>query len=156
MSIVTIDNFHELRPNYTRILGLDHGTKRIGVAVATPERDMAMPVCTIENKTLDAALKDLADIMKDRDTAFLVIGLPLNMDGTEGSRAQSVRSFAENILKHKELFHAEPIITFSDERLSSHAAEHMLIDDLNMRRDKRKDVIDQIAAVEILKGFLAR
>jgi putative Holliday junction resolvase len=135
------------------ILGLDLGTKTIGVAVSDSFRMTANAVTTIKRKkfTLDAI--ELAKIIADRATVGVVLGLPRNMDGTEGPRAQSTRAFARNLERMPE-FTAMPI-TFWDERLSTIAAEKALLA-ADMTRKRRAEVIDAVAATYILQGVLDR
>lgn len=132
------------------LLGLDLGTKTIGVAVCDPDRKIATAVETVArtNFTKDAA-RVLA-LAAERNAAGFVLGLPINMDGTEGPRAQSTRAFARNFSKLTEL----PIALW-DERLSTAAVERELIGH-DVSRSKRAAVIDQHAAMFILQGALDR
>jgi putative Holliday junction resolvase len=132
------------------LIGIDLGSKTIGVAASDPDRKLAAGVETIARKsfTLDAArLLALAD--ERRATGF-VLGLPINMDGSEGPRAQSTRAFARNLAKLTEL-----AIALWDERLSTVAVERELIA-ADASRAKRAAVIDQHAAAYILQGALDR
>jgi len=132
------------------LLGLDLGTKTIGVAVSDPDRRIAAAVETIQRTTFskDAArLKTLAD---ERSAVGIVLGLPLNMDGSEGPRVQATRAFARNLAR----IHALPIGLW-DERLSTAAVERQLIE-ADVSRAKRAKSIDQHAAVFILQGALDR
>jgi putative Holliday junction resolvase len=132
------------------LTGLDLGTKTIGVAVCDPDRKIAMGVETVArtNFTRDAA-RVLA-LAAERAAVGFVLGLPINMDGSEGPRAQSTRAFARNFSKLTEL----PIALW-DERLSTAAVERGLIE-ADMSRGRRKEVIDQHAAMFILQGALDR
>jgi putative holliday junction resolvase len=132
------------------LLGLDLGTKTIGVAACDPTRRIVTPVETIARKkfTLDAAR--ILALGSERNICGFVLGLPVNMDGSEGPRAQSARSFALN-LSHK----TELPILFWDERLSTVAAERFLIE-ADVSRARRASVIDQHAAVFILQGAVDR
>jgi putative holliday junction resolvase len=132
------------------LIGLDLGTKTIGVATSDPDRKLASGVTTIarNNFTVDAAI--LLALAAERSAAGFVLGLPVNMDGTEGPRAQSTRAFARNFAKLTEL----PIALW-DERLSSAAVERELIA-ADVSRAKRATVIDQHAAAYILQGALDR
>ena len=156
MSIVKLEKLKEKEHIGQRLMGLDLGTKTIGVAISNPERTMAFPVETIKRVKLQPDLERIAALAKEWDTGLFILGLPLNMDGTEGPRCQATRAFADNLLKHSHLFDEEPMIAFEDERLSTHAAEDILLNDLNLRRKKRKAVIDQMAAVQILKSAFAK
>ena len=132
------------------IAGLDLGTKTIGVAVSDLRRSVATPALVIrrEKFTLDAAR--LLELVAAREVKALVLGLPLNMDGSEGPRVQSTRAFARNLEKLTPL-----PITFWDERLSTVAAERALLE-ADASRKRRKEVIDAVAAGYILQGALDR
>ena len=132
------------------LLGLDLGTKTIGVAISTPARTLATPVTTIKRTKFSADAEALLTLARERDVVGLIIGLPLNMDGSEGPRAQSARAFARNLTRLSPLPAA-----FWDERLSTAASERELIA-LDTSRAKRAEVIDQMAASYILQGALDR
>jgi putative Holliday junction resolvase len=132
------------------LIGLDLGTKTIGVAVSDPDRKLATGVETIQRKTFTADAARLLSIAAERGVTGFVLGLPINMDGSEGPRAQSTRAFARNFAKHTDL-----AIGLWDERLSTAAVERELID-LDMSRARRAKVIDEHAAIFILQGALDR
>jgi len=132
------------------LIGLDLGTKTIGVAASDPDRKLATGVETIARKTFSADAKRLLALAAERNAVGFVLGLPLNMDGSEGPRAQSTRAFARNLGKLTEL----PIALW-DERLSTVAVERDLIA-ADVSRKKRAAVIDQHAAAFILQGALDR
>jgi putative Holliday junction resolvase len=132
------------------LIGLDLGTKTIGVAVSDPDRKLATGVETIRRKTFTADAARLLAIAAERGVAGFVLGLPINMDGSEGPRAQSTRAFARNFARLTEL-----AIGLWDERLSTAAVERELID-LDMSRARRAKVIDEHAAIFILQGALDR
>ncbi len=156
MSIVKLEKLVEKPHVDHRLMALDLGTKTIGVAISNPERTMAFPLETIKRVKLKPDLVRIAALAKEWDTAVFILGFPLNMDGTEGPRCQATRAFADNLLQNEPLFHVKPVIAFQDERLSTFAAQDMLINDLDMGREKRKTVIDQMAAVQILKSALEK
>src|SRR5581483_10995933 len=137
-------------PSRGALLGLDIGTKTIGVATSDADRRLATAVETIARKTFTADAKRVLALAAERRCAGFVLGLPLNMDGSEGPRAQSVRAFARNFAKLTEL----PIALW-DERLSTAAVERELIAN-DVSRKKRAAVIDQHAAIFILQGALDR
>ena len=137
-------------PTRGSLLGLDVGTKTIGVATSDADRKLATGVETISRKTFTADVKRLLELGAERRCVGFVLGLPLNMDGTEGPRAQSVRAFARNLSKLTEL-----PIAFWDERLSTVAVERELVA-ADVSRKKRAAVIDQHAAIFILQGALDR
>ena len=133
------------------VVGIDHGEKAIGVAVSDTTLTIATPAMVIRKAkfTQDAAL--LFHLMDDRAAGGLVIGLPVNMDGTEGPRCQSARAFARNLLRLRDL-----PIAFWDERLSTMAANRVLIDEADLSRARRARSVDKIAAAWILQGALDR
>jgi putative Holliday junction resolvase len=132
-----------------RILGLDVGSKTIGLALSDATRIVATPHSTIKRTKFTADASLLRAIIKDMDVDALVIGLPVSMDGTEGPRCQSVRQFATNLLQTIDL-----PIAFWDERLSTAAVERMLIREADMSRRRRAQVVDKAAAAYILQGAL--
>ena len=132
------------------LLGLDLGTKTIGVATSDPDRRLATAVETIERKNFTADAARLLALTGERRATGFVLGLPINMDGSEGPRAQSTRAFARNLAKLTEM----PIALW-DERLSTAAVERQLIA-ADASRSKRAAVIDQHAASYILQGALDR
>ncbi len=132
------------------LIGLDLGTKTIGVAVSDPDRKLATGIETIQRKTFTLDAARLLALAGERSVCGFVLGLPINMDGSEGPRAQSTRAFARNFAKLTEL-----AIGLWDERLSTVAVERELID-MDMSRAKRAKVIDEHAAIFILQGALDR
>jgi len=139
-----------LLPPRGSLLGLDLGTKTIGVATSDADRRLATGVETIMRKTFTEDAKRVLALAGERRCVGFVLGLPLNMDGSEGPRAQSTRAFARNFSKLTEL-----PIAFWDERLSTAAVERELIS-ADVSRKKRAAVIDQHAAIFILQGALDR
>ena len=137
-------------PSTGKLLGLDLGTKTIGVAVSDGLRYTATPLETIARTKFTADAARLTELVAENAAVAFVLGLPLNMDGSEGPRAQSTRAFARNLTQKTPL----PII-FWDERLSTSAVTRMLIE-ADTRRDKRAEVVDKLAASYILQGFLDR
>jgi putative Holliday junction resolvase len=132
------------------LIGLDLGTKTLGVAVSDPDRRLAAGVETIAHTSFQADAKRLLALAAERSAVGFVLGLPVNMDGTEGPRAQSTRAFARNLAKLTEF-----AIGLWDERLSTAAVERELIA-ADASRKKRAAVIDQHAAAYILQGALDR
>jgi putative Holliday junction resolvase len=137
-------------PERGALLGLDLGTKTIGVAVSDPDRRLATGVETVQRKAFRADAARLLSLAAERNAAGFVLGLPINMDGSEGPRAQSTRAFARNLSALTDL-----AIGLWDERLSTAAVERELIG-LDVSRAKRAEVIDQHAAIFILQGALDR
>jgi putative Holliday junction resolvase len=150
MPVVTLMEAAPLLPARGALIGLDLGTKTIGVAASDPDRRLATPVETIARKRFSLDAERLFELAGERVAAGFVLGLPINMDGTEGPRAQSTRAFARNLAKLTKL----PIALW-DERLSTAAVERALIA-ADASRTKRKAVIDQHAAAYILQGALDR
>ncbi|MGO9702718.1 MAG: Holliday junction resolvase RuvX [Xanthobacteraceae bacterium] len=150
MPVVMLMEAAPLLPARGALIGLDLGTKTIGVAASDPDRRLAAPVETIVRKRFNLDAERLFTLAADRRAAGFVLGLPINMDGTEGPRAQSTRAFARNLAKLTEL----PVALW-DERLSTAAVERALIE-ADASRSKRKAIIDQHAAAYILQGALDR
>jgi putative holliday junction resolvase len=156
---VPVVDFLELRTLLVRdgrLMALDVGSKTIGIATSDALRMLATPLMTIKRGKLAADLAALADLAKKHDIKALAIGLPLNMDGTEGPRCQSIRQFAANIAAHAPPpLPALPVV-FQDERLSTAAVTRGMIDDYDMSRAKRAERVDAAAAAWILESALAR
>ena len=131
-----------------KLMGLDLGTKTIGLAVSDTRFKIATPLETIKRSKFTKDTKALRAFEETHNIGALVIGLPLNMDGSEGPRVQASKAFARNLLLQKD----QPIV-FWDERLSTSAVTRTLID-ADMSRAKRADVVDKMAAAYILQGVL--
>jgi putative Holliday junction resolvase len=151
MAVLDLALLPAAMPRHTPIVGLDLGEKTIGVAVSDTSLMIASPLALIRRQkfTLDAAA--LFTLMQSRGAGGLVIGLPRNMDGSEGPRSQSVRAFARNLLRLKDM-----PIAFWDERLSTEAVNRMLIDEADTTRARRAELVDKAAAAWILQGALDR
>lgn len=137
-------------PPTGKLLGLDLGTKTIGVAVSDGMRYSATPLETIKRTKFTEDANRLLQLIAENSIVGLVLGLPLNMDGSEGPRVQSTRAFARNLAQKTPL-----PIAFWDERLSTSAVTRTLIE-ADVRRDKRREVVDKLAASYILQGALER
>jgi len=148
MPVLALADAAALLPERGVLVGLDLGTKTIGVAASDPDRRIAAPVETIARKRFSLDAQRILALAAERRAAGLVLGLPINMDGSEGPRAQSTRAFARNLAQLTDL----PIALW-DERLSTAAVERALIA-ADASRAKRKAVIDQHAAAYILQGAL--
>jgi putative Holliday junction resolvase len=133
------------------LVGLDLGERTIGVAVSDATRTVASPLETIRKTKFTDDAARLFALMQSRGAAGIVIGLPVNMDGSEGPRCQSNRAFARNLLRLREL-----PIAFWDERMSTLAVNRMLIDEMDLTRARRAEVVDKAAAAWILQGALER
>jgi putative Holliday junction resolvase len=150
MAVLSLLETQPLLPARGALIGLDLGSKTIGVATSDPDRRLATVVETIARTAFSADAARILALAAERKTAGFVLGLPVNMDGSEGPRAQSTRAFARNLARLTQL----PIALW-DERLSTAAVERALIE-ADVSRDKRKAVIDQHAAAYILQGALDR
>lgn len=137
-----------LRPGQ-RLLGLDIGSKTIGLALSDASVMLASPAETIRRTKFTADAERLSEFIAAEDVGGLVLGLPVQMDGTEGPKCQSVRQFADNLLEKIDI-----PIAFWDERLSTAAVERVLIGEADMTRKRRGEVVDKMAAAYILQGAL--
>ena len=151
MPVLDLADFAAALPDRTPVVGLDLGEKTIGVAVSDLGRMIASPLRLIRKTKFTEDANRLFALMEDRGAAGVVIGLPVNMDGTEGSRCQSVRAFARNLLRLREL-----PIAFWDERMSTMAVQRMLTDEADLSRARRAALVDKMAATYILQGALER
>jgi putative holliday junction resolvase len=153
MAIRNPTELRALMPRGKRLLGLDLGSKTIGLAIADPGFMVASPIGTIRRTKFTNDARELGKIIKEREVGALVIGLPVNMDGTEGPASQSARQFAANLLQQSDLVGGELEIAFWDERLSTAAVTRMMIE-ADMTRKRRGEVVDKMAAAYILQGAL--
>lgn len=136
--------------NYKRKMGIDYGDVRIGIAFTDLLCTISSPYEVYKTKSEEEDLKYLAELAKKQETDEIIFGLPLNMDGTEGERAEVTRNFAKKLSEISGLN-----IAFVDERLTSVEAEDILIS-AGVRREKRKEMIDKISAQLILQSYLNR
>ena len=144
------EDFAKALPKFQAIAGLDLGTVTLGVAVSDTLLSVATPLETIKRKKFGVDAAKLLQIVQHRNVGALVLGLPMNMDGSEGPRCQSTRAFARNLSQLTDL-----PIGFWDERLSTVAAERALLE-ADTSRKRRSEVIDHVAASYILQGALDR
>lgn len=151
MSVLTLEDFAAALPRTGALAGLDLGEKTIGIAVSDPLRMVGSPLETLSRTKFTADLERLFAILDQRAIGALVIGLPLNMDGTEGPRCQSNRAFARNLVQRRDL----PVL-FWDERLSTAAVTRMMIDEHDLTRKRQDAAVDKLAAAWILQGALDR
>lgn len=147
---ITIEELVSQLPDYARILGLDLGTKTIGIALSDLSRTVATPHSTIKRTKFKNDAQQLVELIEEHEIAALILGYPVNLDGSEGPRAQSTHSFARNFSQVREC----PIVLW-DERLSTVAAERTLLE-ADASRKRRGEVIDKMAASFILQGALDR
>lgn len=131
-----------------RILGIDYGERRIGVAISDTTGTIATPLQTIDGTAPQQAARAIAEIARDREVERIVVGLPMRMDGSSGPSAENAKAFGERLLKA-----GSCPVEYWDERFSSRTAEQALIEG-GARRQKRKQVIDKLAAQIILQHYL--
>jgi putative holliday junction resolvase len=153
MIVRNISELPVLLRKHTCLLGLDYGSKVIGVAVSDPSLSIASPLTSIVRKKFSSDAEALAAIIKDRNIGGFVVGLPKNMDGSEGRTAQAARAFMRNLSQKRILPDSDMPVVFWDERLSTAAVERFLIED-DMSRKRRDSVVDKAAAAYILQGAL--
>ena len=146
----SIEPYLENRAKNSKLMGLDLGTKTIGIAFSDVRLSIASARETLQRKKFTSDANHLINLAKDEAVFAIVLGLPLNMDGSEGPRSQSTRAFARNLSKMIEF----PIF-FQDERLSTYAAEQAMLE-ADMSRKKRSEKIDAVAAAVILQAYLDR
>jgi putative holliday junction resolvase len=149
-SLIAIEDLAALLAPEARLLGLDVGTKTVGMALSDVTRSIATPFDTIRRTKFTVDAKTIGEVIESNQVGALVIGIPLNLDGSEGPRAQSTRAFARNLAAHIGV----PMV-FWDERLSTAAVERHLIE-ADASRKRRAEVIDRMAAAYILQGALDR
>ena len=138
----------ELKP-YKAIIGFDYGSKRLGIAVSDLLRTVATSHSILRRSDFSKDIKEIKKIIAEKEIGAIVYGLPLQMNGEEGSIASEVRNFAAKVQAEIDL----PFL-FWDERLSSSAMERFLIEEVDMSRAKRKKILDASAAAYILQGVL--
>ena len=150
MNVLPLDEFVASLPQIGRLLALDVGSKTIGLAYSDVMRQLASPANTLKRSKFSVDALALAEICDNENVVGLVLGYPLNMDGTEGPRCQSTRAFARNLEEYIDL-----PICFWDERMSSQEAEDAMLA-TDMSRQKRAEKIDKVAAALFLQGLLDR
>ena len=131
-----------------RLMGLDLGTKTIGLALSDTTLSVASPLETIRRTRFQADAERLLALLDAHGVGGLVLGLPVNMDGTEGPRAQATRAFARNLLQKRDV-----LVALWDERLSTAAVTRTMIE-ADLSRGRRAELVDKLAAAYILEGFL--
>jgi len=146
-----IDEFIKQIPKIGSILGLDLGEKRIGIAISDENRSIAIGVKHIDRKKLITDINLISNIIDENNIIAIIVGRPLNIYGKPGKKSQSIRRLSEEINKTLKL----PLLLW-DERFSSQAVEKMMITDIDLSRNKRKELIDSSAACWILEGALKR
>jgi putative Holliday junction resolvase len=149
MIVDSLEHFAAAIPRGQRALGLDLGTKTIGLSLSDVGLTVASPYETIRRRRFSEDAAALRDAIARQDVGGLVIGLPVEMDGREGPRCQSVRQFAKNLMAVVDL----PVL-FWDERLSTAAVQRMMTDEADLSRGRRAVLVDKLAAAYILQGAL--
>jgi len=149
MPVIDIKELKVNLPQKSCVLGLDLGSKTIGLAISDPMLMIASPLETIRRSKFTKDLIRLKNVIRERNVGALVLGLPISMDGREGPRCQSTRQFATNVLADTDI-----PIAFWDERLSTSAVQRLLVDEADMTRKRRAEVVDKMAAAFILQGAL--
>lgn len=147
MASFDIKEFKNLLPPAGRLLGLDLGSKTIGLAMSDERRQIASPLETITRGKFSKDAEALKKLIEKHQICALVIGYPLNMDGSEGPRCQSTRQFIRNLQSPLPLL-------FWDERMSSMAVNRMMTDEADLSRQRRGELVDKLAASYILQGVL--
>ena len=151
MAVVDLTELPALLPRYSALIGLDLGEKTIGVAVSDVTRMVGSPLELIRKTKFTAVANRLFALIDEREVGAIVIGLPVNMDGTEGTRCQSNRAFARNLLRLRDI-----PIAFWDERMSTMAVNRVLVEEADVTRARRAELVDKMAAAWILQGALDR
>jgi putative pre-16S rRNA nuclease len=146
----TLEDLAKTLKTGERLMGLDLGSKTIGIAISDVTRQIATPIETIRRSKFSADAAQLLALAARENAAAIILGMPMNMDGSEGARAQSTRAFVRNLAKLSPL----PVILW-DERLSTAAVERMLIE-ADRSRARRREIVDKLAAAYILQGALDR
>jgi putative Holliday junction resolvase len=149
MPLFVLAAYREALPPKGALLGLDVGTKTIGLAISDPDRSVASPLETIRRSKFSDDVLRLEALIDQRGVIGLIIGLPVALDGSEGPRCQSVRQFAANLMARRDL----PTLLW-DERFSTAAVERFLVEEADMSRKRRAEVVDKMAAAYILQGAL--
>ena len=151
MAVVDLTELPALLPRYSALIGLDLGEKTIGVAVSDVTRMVASPLELIRKTKFTAEANRLFALIDEREVGAIVIGLPVNMDGTEGTRCQSNRAFARTLLRLRDI-----PLAFWDERMSTMAVNRVLVEEADVTRARRAELVDKMAAAWILQGALDR
>ncbi len=151
MAVVDLTELPALLPRYSALMGLDLGEKTIGVAVSDVTRMVGSPLELIRKTKFTVEANRLFALIDEREVGAVVIGLPVNMDGTEGTRCPSNRAFARNLLRLRDI-----PIAFWDERMSTMAVNRVLVEEADVTRARRAELVDKMAAAWILQGALDR
>ncbi len=154
MTIGLLRDIADKRPKDVRLMGLDIGKKTIGVALSDPAQGLATPLRTIKRTKFTKDILLLQEIINDYEVAGFILGLPINMDESEGPRAQSIRDFAAEFVRYPEIVGENPWVALWDERFSTVTAENYVHGSVNKRKAKDKGILDKLAAQVILQSAL--
>jgi putative Holliday junction resolvase len=158
MPIVAIKELKAVLPAGLRLMGIDQGSKTLGLAISTPDLTMATPLTVIMRNKFKEDVQKLSKLCKEYGVGGFIVGLPLNMDGTAGARCESVKHFADNLMAAKDVLGFDPAIAFYDERLTTDAVEDFFDQQaeagVKITRVERDKIVDKIAAQFILQGAL--
>ncbi len=154
MTIGLLKEIYNDRPRDARLMGLDIGKKTIGIALSDPAQSLATPLQTIRRTKFTKDINVLYAVIRDYDVEGFVLGLPLNIDGTEGPRCQAIRDFAAEMSNHPSIFGENPWIALYDERFSTVSADNLVDGSVNKRKAKEKGITDMLAAQVILQDAL--
>lgn len=154
MPLITLKNKIAGPVQFSRALGLDVGDVRTGLAIADPITGVATAIALIERQKFSKDAQKIVDIINEYNIDLLIIGLPVNMDGSAGPRAQSVRDFALELQRFLENKALKPEILMWDERLSTESVDKFLVQSVDMSRKRRGEVVDKLAAQFILQGAI--
>ena len=149
MAVIEIQKITEVLVPDNRLMGLDLGSKTIGIAISDLSLMISSPLKTIRRTKFSNDAATLETLIDEQQVGALILGLPINMNGIEGPRCKSTRQFATNFLKRRDI-----PISFWDERLSTAAVQRMLIDEMDITRKRRAEIVDKAAATYILQGAL--
>ncbi len=151
-----LENILDARPKDTALMGLDVGKKTIGIALSDSAQSIAFPICTIKRTKFARDILALEEIIREYDIGGYIIGLPLNMDNSEGRACQSIRDFGLEFIKQLPEDLGKPWVALWDERLST-SSVHDFVDktvDISRRKAKERGIVDKLAAQHILQGAL--
>jgi putative Holliday junction resolvase len=154
MPIGTLAEIIGSKPKNVRLLGMDIGSKTIGLALSDSAHRIATPFITVSRTKFTKDIEALRPIIRDYEIGGYILGYPVNMDGSEGPRCQSVRHFADEMVKYPQIFGINSWIALWDERLSTWAVDNFLDESMDISRKKRDQIIDKLAAQHILQGAL--
>ncbi len=159
MKIKLLQNCLDRTPKDCRLMGLDLGTKTIGIAISDAGQSIATPVATIKRTKFSKDIIELGKLVKEYEIGGYIIGWPLNMDGSEGAGCDRTRSFADEMTRNPEIFGNNPFIAYFDERLSTQSVDNSMDNRVDMKRSSKRNaknsgLIDKLAAQIILQSAL--